>query len=153
MQNFICDRFIVVPIPASELSADFHTGICKQAYDLIGAGSGNPMDAVHAELPELQKVLDSPSVDGVLESLLGQEYIMHSHRHLHEKFAHDLGFQHFHLGNSAYVHEVNLLAQSHFCSAPCLVFHPHPPSQCTHRAVAWPFTYPLLRHKPSAMQR
>ena len=100
MQNFICDRFIVVPIPASELSADFHAGICKQAYDLIGVGSGNPMDAVHAELPELQKVLDSPSVNGALESLLGREYIMHSHRHLHEKFAHDLGFQHFHLDDS-----------------------------------------------------
>lgn len=37
-------------------------------------------------VPELQTVLDAPEVAGAITSLLGQNYVLHAHRHCHPNF-------------------------------------------------------------------
>jgi hypothetical protein len=34
-------------------------------------------------IPELQEIYDSPKVRGALKSILGEDYMMHPHRHPH----------------------------------------------------------------------
>ena len=46
---------------------------------------GNPGNNLLPRLPELQPMLDHPVVVGALQSILGSDYYLHLHRHLHER--------------------------------------------------------------------
>ncbi|SVC86223.1 uncharacterized protein METZ01_LOCUS339077, partial [marine metagenome] len=62
-----------------EFSEGFNESVCAQ-IERVGGNTGNGiLDAV----PMLGEVFDHPEVRGTLISLLGEDYVMNGHRHLH----------------------------------------------------------------------
>jgi len=62
-----------------EFPEKFNESVCEQ-LDRAGGNTGNGiLDAV----PMLEEVFDHPEVRGTLISLLGEDYAMNGHRHLH----------------------------------------------------------------------
>ena len=66
----------------SSLPAEVHQRI-YQRTDEVFAQSGNPGNNLLPFVPEIKKVFDDPVVVGALTSVLGPDYVMHSHRHPH----------------------------------------------------------------------
>lgn len=70
--------FIKPTVPGEE---QFHQGVAKALFRLTEEGEfGNN---VLPSLPELNTVLDAPEVSAALEALLGEDYVMMTHRHCH----------------------------------------------------------------------
>jgi hypothetical protein len=86
VQTFIRDGFIVLNCQ-NDFNPELHEKIADASKAIFknGEKQKNPDDDVHKAIPEVLEVWSSPTVDGALRSLLGDEYIMHSHRHLHER--------------------------------------------------------------------
>jgi len=62
------------------------TEIHQSIYDKTDAvfgSEGNPGNNVLPRVPALRQVFDDPAVSGALTSVLGPDYVMHSHRHPH----------------------------------------------------------------------
>ena len=79
MRRFICDGVIVLD---SDISASIHQTI----YDKIqwnNTREFNMGNNVLPRVPELQKILDSPVIHGAMQSVLGDDYILHPHRFMH----------------------------------------------------------------------
>ena len=62
-----------------DLPEEFHDSITRQLEQL----EKNPGNDILERVPDLQRVYDDPTVDGVLKSLLGHNYLMDGHRHWH----------------------------------------------------------------------
>ena len=79
MRHFIVNGYVTV-------KPDFPRSVHERIYQQTKAifeSDGNPGNNLLPRIPEIQEVFDHPLVDGALSSLLGQDYIMHSHRHPH----------------------------------------------------------------------
>ncbi len=79
MRRFIIDGYMV-------LKPDFPDGFHQRVYDKIETvieQGGNPGNNLLPRVPELQQVFDHPEVDGALASILGPDYYLHLHRHVH----------------------------------------------------------------------
>ena len=79
MRQFISDGYLV-------LKADFPKEFHEQMQSKIGEfmdKEGNPGNNFLPRLPETQEVFDHPTIRGALSSVLGENYIMHPHRHCH----------------------------------------------------------------------
>ncbi len=79
MRRFIRDGYLVLK---PDLSAGYHDGIYQQLEKVIAGG--NPGNNLLPRVPALQQLFDHPMVDGALRSILGPEYYLHLHRHVHD---------------------------------------------------------------------
>ena len=91
MRDFIVNGYITVK---AELSRSFHETIYRKTQELT-AKEGNLGNNILPRVPELQAVFEEPAVRGALTSILGENYVMHSHRHPHQNRPHSDG-QGFH---------------------------------------------------------
>ena len=80
MQRFIRDGYIELH---PEFPCGFHAEICSK-LDSLFSEWGNPYNNVLPCLPELADVFSHPVVDGALCSILGHDYYLHLHRHVHD---------------------------------------------------------------------
>ena len=79
MRRFVADGYITLTV---DLSAEFNQEI-YDSTEAVFAKAGNPGNNILPMVPQLQRVLDNASVHGALESILGEEYYAHPHRHCH----------------------------------------------------------------------
>ena len=91
MRDFIVDGHITIK---SELPRSFHETIYRKTQELT-AKEGNLGNNILPRVPELQTVFEDPAVRGAFTSILGENYVMHSHRHPHQNRPHSDG-QGFH---------------------------------------------------------
>lgn len=82
MQQFIREGYLM-------LHPDFPEGFHAKVYQRIDesfakTGGKNPGNNLLPAVPELQEVWDHPVVHGAFSSILGPDYYLHLHRHVHE---------------------------------------------------------------------
>mmetsp|Transcript_16424 Transcript_16424/g.22795 ORF Transcript_16424/g.22795 Transcript_16424/m.22795 type:complete len:604 (+) Transcript_16424:125-1936(+) len=78
LAQFIVEGFLLLP---TDLPAEFHQQVYKNAE--ITAGQTNPGNNILATIPALSQVYYCPTIKGALQSILGEGYIMHTHRFPH----------------------------------------------------------------------
>lgn len=79
MAQFITHGFIQLQ---TDFSDEFHQTVLKKMGEVYEK-EGNPGNNLIPRIPEVQKFFDHPVVRGGLTSVLGPDYIMHTHRHGH----------------------------------------------------------------------
>ncbi len=79
MQRFIRDGYALVE---PGLDSGFHRAVFDSIENVFET-EGNPGNNLMARIPAIKKVWDDPAAHGALESILGQNYYMHPHRHCH----------------------------------------------------------------------
>ena len=79
MRRFIIDGYIKVQ---TDYPANFHETIFQQVEDMF-ENQGNLGNNLLPLIPEIQQVFSHPAVHGALTSVLGENYVMHSHRYCH----------------------------------------------------------------------
>ena len=79
MRHFVVNGFVTV---TTTLPAQFHHAIYEKTMTVFDK-EGNPGNNLIPRIPEIQKILDDPNVEGALTSLLGADYYMQPHRHPH----------------------------------------------------------------------
>ena len=91
VRDFIVDGHITVK---SELPRSVHETIYRKTQEYTER-EGNLGNNILPRVPELQAVFEDPAVRGAFTSILGENYVMHSHRHPHRNNPHSDG-QGFH---------------------------------------------------------
>jgi hypothetical protein len=90
LRQFIAQGFVVLGPRELKLQPSVHIELHRKAKSVDAetgtAGIGNN---VLPGFPELQEIFAAPSVTGALTSLLGRNYKMHAHRHLHASSPYD----------------------------------------------------------------
>ncbi|TNJ67625.1 phytanoyl-CoA dioxygenase [Paenibacillus hemerocallicola] len=79
MRQFITDGYLLLK---TDFPQPFHEALIGQLSEVYRS-EGNPGNNLLPRIPQLQKVFDHPVVKGALTSVLGEGYMMHSHRHGH----------------------------------------------------------------------
>jgi HEAT repeat protein len=79
MRRFITHGYLILQ---TNFSDEFHRKLLEQ-LDYVYENEGNPGNNLLPRIRELQKVFDSPEIRGALTSVLGPDYIMHTHRYGH----------------------------------------------------------------------
>jgi HEAT repeat protein len=79
MRRFIIDGYLVLN---PEFPPEFHDRVCQRLEGVLAGG--NPRNNLLPRVPELQQVIDHPAVHGALQSILGPDYYLHLHRHVHD---------------------------------------------------------------------
>ena len=87
IQQFIREGYIVIE---PELSNNFHADIYSKIEKLLNT-DGNPGNNLLARIPELQYIYDDPYVSGALSSIMGEDYYMEPHKHVHFRQPHSEG--------------------------------------------------------------
>ncbi|MCC2683744.1 MAG: phytanoyl-CoA dioxygenase [Paenibacillaceae bacterium] len=81
MAQFIAHGFVQLQTDFPEA---FYRNIIRK-MDEVYAVEGNPGNNLVPRVPEVQQIFDHPTVHGALTSILGPGYIMHAHRHGHDR--------------------------------------------------------------------
>ncbi|TDG00780.1 HEAT repeat domain-containing protein [Paenibacillus piri] len=79
MRTFIAEGFLILK---TDFPEEFHQRLTEQ-LNQVYEQEGNPGNNLLPRLRDLQKVFDHPIVTGALTSVLGPNYMMHTHRHGH----------------------------------------------------------------------
>lgn len=79
MRQFITQGYLILK---TDFSQEFHEHLTEQLNEVY-RNEGNPGNNLLPRIRELQRVFDHPVIDGALTSVLGPNYMMHSHRHGH----------------------------------------------------------------------
>jgi hypothetical protein len=79
MAQFITHGFVTLQ---TDFSDEFHTTVLRKMGEVY-AKEGNPGNNLIPRVPEVQQFFDHPVVRGGLTSVLGPDYVMHTHRHGH----------------------------------------------------------------------
>ncbi|WP_318615740.1 HEAT repeat domain-containing protein [Sporosarcina sp. YIM B06819] len=79
MQAFITKGFLVLK---TDFAPEFHEKLMDE-LNHVYQEEGNPGNNLLPRVPALRKVFDHPAVDGALQSVIGPNYLMHTHRHGH----------------------------------------------------------------------
>ena len=79
MRDFIINGYVTVKV---DFPPSFHENIYQRLDDMFEK-TGNLGNNVLPLIPEIQEVFDHPTVHGAMQSVLGEEYVMHSHRYCH----------------------------------------------------------------------
>ena len=79
MQRFVRDGYISF---RPEYPPELHTAIRRKTDEMLERW-GNPRNNLLPRIPEIQQVFDHPRVHGALSSILGDDYYLHLHRHVH----------------------------------------------------------------------
>ena len=80
MRRFITDGYVVL---RPEFPREFHDRIYHQIESVLAEGN-NPRNNLLPRVPELTQVFDHPEVHGAMQSILGPDYYLHLHRHVHD---------------------------------------------------------------------
>ncbi len=91
MRDFIVNGHLTLK---TDLPRSFHETIYRKTQEYT-AKEGNLGNNILPRVPELQAVFEDPAVRGAFTSILGENYVMHSHRHPHQNRPHSDG-QGFH---------------------------------------------------------
>ena len=82
VRSFLANGFLTL---RPDLPAEFHREMFERCVALIGDDNDhNPGNNLLPVMPELQLVFDDPVIKGALTSVLGDGYMMHPHRFLHD---------------------------------------------------------------------
>nr|WP_221401381.1 HEAT repeat domain-containing protein [Paenibacillus phyllosphaerae] len=79
IRSFITNGFLI-------LNADFPEAFHQRLTEQLGtiyAEEGNPGNNLLPRIREVQQLFDHPTITGALTSVLGQDYMLHAHRHGH----------------------------------------------------------------------
>ena len=79
MQDFIINGYVKIK---TDFPPSFHENI-RQQLDIMFEDTGNLGNNVLPLIPEIQEVFDHPLVHGAMQGVLGENYVMHSHRYCH----------------------------------------------------------------------
>ena len=79
MRDFIINGYVKVK---TDFPSSFHENIYEQ-LDVMFEQTGNLGNNVLPVIPEIQEVFDHPVVHGAMQGVLGENYVMHSHRYCH----------------------------------------------------------------------
>lgn len=79
MSKFIAEGYLILH---TDFSEQFHEHLMEQ-LNHVYENEGNPGNNLLPRVRDLQKVIDHPVVTGALTSVLGPNYLLHSHRHGH----------------------------------------------------------------------
>ncbi|MCJ8007433.1 HEAT repeat domain-containing protein [Lederbergia wuyishanensis] len=79
MREFITKGYLILK---TDFSPEFHEQLMEK-LNHVYEKEGNPGNNLLPRVPELQKVFNHPAVHGALQSVLGSNYLMHTHRHGH----------------------------------------------------------------------
>ena len=79
MRDYIANGCLVL---RTSLPAALHEEIYRRTSEVMEK-EGNPGNNVLPRVPQLGLVFEDPALRGALTSVLGPDYIMHSHRHCH----------------------------------------------------------------------
>ena len=91
MRDFIVNGHVTVK---TDLPRSVHETIYRRTQETTES-EGNLGNNILPRVPELQAVFEDPVVRGAFSSILGENYVMHSHRHPHRNGPHS-GGQGFH---------------------------------------------------------
>lgn len=80
VQEFLINGYLI--LQPKSLDRNFHSTIFTEIRTILEQ-EGNPGNNVLPRIPQLQYVFDDAVVRGALESLLGVNYAMQPHRHVH----------------------------------------------------------------------
>ncbi len=83
MQTFLAQGYLQLQ---SSLPAAFHQQVYNGVEAVIGQGRAdqNPGNNFLPLVPELRVLFDDPVIRGALQSVLGQDYMLHPHRFVHD---------------------------------------------------------------------
>ncbi len=82
MRQFLANGYLLLN---PDLPVEFHQDLFQRFDKIVGADNDdNPGNNLLPVVPELQLVFDDPVVKGALTSVLGDNYLMHPHRVLHD---------------------------------------------------------------------
>ena len=76
IRRFICDGVLLLD---SDMDAGVHHGI-RDRIERIHRANGETGNNILPQVPELQRVLDSPAISGAMRSILGESYAQYPHR-------------------------------------------------------------------------
>ncbi len=79
MQRFVRDGYVILKPGFSD---EFNETIRKRIDNMMEK-SGNPANNLVPRVPEIQDIFDDPMVNGAMSSILGDDYYLHLHRHMH----------------------------------------------------------------------
>ncbi|MFD0714828.1 HEAT repeat domain-containing protein [Paenibacillus sp. GCM10027626] len=79
MRTFITEGFLILQ---TDFPAAFHEQLVSQ-LNHVYEEEGNPGNNLLPRIRELQKVFEHPAITGALTSVLGEDYMLHAHRHGH----------------------------------------------------------------------
>ena len=79
MRDFIINGYVKIK---TDFPPSFHEKI-RQQLDTMFEKTGNLGNNVLPLIPEIQEVFDHPTVHGTMQGVLGENYVMHSHRYCH----------------------------------------------------------------------
>ena len=79
MRDFIINGYVKVK---TDFPPSFHENI-RQQLDTMFEVTGNLGNNVLPLIPEIQEIFDHPTVHGAMQGVLGENYVMHSHRYCH----------------------------------------------------------------------
>ncbi|NOU94289.1 phytanoyl-CoA dioxygenase [Paenibacillus sp. LMG 31456] len=79
MRKFVAEGFLILK---TDFSNEFHQKLMEQ-LNQVYEQEGNPGNNLLPRIRDLQKVFDNPIITGALTSVLGPNYLMHTHRHGH----------------------------------------------------------------------
>ncbi|MEM7032514.1 MAG: HEAT repeat domain-containing protein [Chloroflexota bacterium] len=81
MQDFIREGYIVLK---PDMPDSYHKMIYQKIEETIEK-NGNPRNNLLPAVPELIELFDHPVVDGAMASILGPDYFLNFHRHVHDR--------------------------------------------------------------------
>ena len=87
MRDFIVNGYLTVK---TDLPRSVHETIYRKTQEYTEK-EGNLGNNILPRVPELQAVFEDPAVRGAFTSILGENYVMHSHRHPHQNRPHSDG--------------------------------------------------------------
>ncbi|MCM3628230.1 HEAT repeat domain-containing protein [Paenibacillus glycanilyticus] len=79
MIQFITNGYLVLH---NDLPDELHRSVMNQ-IDFVLQNEGNPGNNILPRVPDIQKFFETPVTKGALTSVLGPDYYMHPHRHMH----------------------------------------------------------------------
>ena len=79
MKSFITNGFLILK---TDFSKEFHAGLVDQLNEVYEK-EGNPGNNILPRIRDMQKVFEHPVITGALTSVLGPNYLLHTHRHGH----------------------------------------------------------------------
>lgn len=90
MADFVEQGYVLLPL--DELPDEFHSDLYRKCEARFEETSGKNGKEIFKEIPELNRVLMSKTLQGGLTSVLGKDYTMHPARHMHVSGNNDGGF-------------------------------------------------------------
>lgn len=79
IKSFIVNGFLILK---TDFPAEFHAGLVGQLNEIYEK-EGNPGNNILPRIRDLQRVFENPVITGALTSVLGDNYLLHTHRHGH----------------------------------------------------------------------